>query len=499
MLKKLFLGPSGNQGAVFLIIFNALFLWVFFTFYLVYLDSPDMVESYAWGMSWALGNNKHPPLYSWITALWFQLFPTRNWAYYLLTEINLLIALVFLMLCMRKKLDANKTFISLALTVVVLPLGIQHGYQYNANYAQLPFLTGYLWALLKAIEGRRNSQYVLAGLFAGAALLCKYSAVCLLVPITLAVLVNYRLKLPEFFPRLAIIALAAFAVFSPHLYWEIQHHWPSMEYLQQKHPEIPIGQWFPIALERGYVILTYVSSSLGMLAIALALRPMPINNYVPATQIRSQLGLLIFSLSVLCTFMGSLLEKIRPDAAWFIVCTIFLGWALVEILPGRIQFSTLGYRIKILIIIYFSVVTIFSIYDKYTYKSPHVAFEALPEMLSGDVTKLYHDAYHKPIAYAAGSFPLPYDLSFYSPDHPRGIFALDLQGSTWIDADQFKRGSKVIVCDNRKRDFPKDPVCTDEAITLFGRPDSIKTLEYVTYDRLLKLDRAVDFHILMYR
>jgi len=113
MLKKLFLSPSGNQGTVFLIIFNALYLWAFFTFYRIYLDSPDMVESYAWGMSWALGNNKHPPLYSWITALWFQLFPTRNWAYYLLGEINLLIALVFLMLCMRKKLDANKSALML--------------------------------------------------------------------------------------------------------------------------------------------------------------------------------------------------------------------------------------------------------------------------------------------------------------------------------------------------------------------------------------------------
>jgi len=148
--------------------------------------------------------------------------------------------------------------------------------------------------------------------------------------------------------------------------------------------------------------------------------------------------------------------------------------------------------------LYFISVLIFSVYDKYTYKSPHIAFEALPEIISSDVTGLYHDTYHKHIDYAAGSFPLPYNLSFYSPDHPKGLFGLDLHESTWIDANQFKQGSKIVICDNRKRDFPKDTVCTDEAIALLGLPDSMKILKYDTYDRLLKLDRVVEFHILMY-
>ena len=53
------------------------------------LDSyGDMVENYAWSQTLALGTFKHPPLFAWIVGAWFALFPTRVWAYYLLSYVN---------------------------------------------------------------------------------------------------------------------------------------------------------------------------------------------------------------------------------------------------------------------------------------------------------------------------------------------------------------------------------------------------------------------------
>src|SRR5258706_8166502 len=40
----------------------------------------DMAEAWAWGQEFELGYSKHPPLFAWVTALWFKLLPRENWA-----------------------------------------------------------------------------------------------------------------------------------------------------------------------------------------------------------------------------------------------------------------------------------------------------------------------------------------------------------------------------------------------------------------------------------
>ena len=53
------------------------------------LDSyGDMVENYAWSQTWTWGSFKHPPLFVWMVKLWFMLFPTQAWAYYVLSYLN---------------------------------------------------------------------------------------------------------------------------------------------------------------------------------------------------------------------------------------------------------------------------------------------------------------------------------------------------------------------------------------------------------------------------
>ena len=48
----------------------------------------DMVENYAWSQAWSLGSFKHPPLFAWIVGVWFRVFPTRVFFYYLLSYLN---------------------------------------------------------------------------------------------------------------------------------------------------------------------------------------------------------------------------------------------------------------------------------------------------------------------------------------------------------------------------------------------------------------------------
>lgn len=496
MLKKPF--PRISSSA-FLIFLNVLFLWLFFSLSRQGLDTSDMFENYAWGITWTLGNNKHPPLFSWITAFWFQIFPTKDWAYYLLNETNLLIALIFLMLGMRKIFNEDKVFIALGLTIVILPLSIDNGYRYNANLAQLPFLTGYLWALLAAFTEKRISGFCLAGIFAGAAVLSKYSAIVLIATITFAIFLYFRPKLTYLLPRLLLAGLIALTVLSPHIYWGIQHDWPTLHYMHQMYLPVMQGDWPSIIANRLLILFTYVASSLVVLGIALLYPPNPIKTtpFVYPRQI--PMGLLIFISSVICIFIASYIEQIRPYPGWFIVCSIFFGWALVDILPDTTNWGILRSRIKLLIIFYIILVALVATYKKLNNENIYLPLAALPEIISKDVTNLYHDAYNKHIDYVAGSFPLTYAIPFYSEDHPYGIYGLDIEQSNWINASQFKLKSKVIVCTNEKHYFPTDPICTQQAIALLGNPDIHKILKYRVYDPALKASKYMEYNVLMYR
>lgn len=462
----------------------------------------NMVENYAWGISWTLGNNKHPPLFSWITASWFKVFPTSDWAYYLLNEVSLLIALVFLMLSMRKILSESKVYIALALTIVIFPIGISTGYKYNANLAQWPFITGYLWALLTALSDGQRSRYVLAGIFAGAALLCKYSAVLLIGPMTLVIWFYFRPRLTDVFTNLFLMALVCLALLAPHIYWEMQHNWPSLLYMHERHQPSINKSWLSIVLIMLFDMVRFVAGSLIIAAIAMITRQnipaVPQHIYQP----RIRIGLLIFIFSVGSIFIASSIEHMKPVSDWFIVPTIFFGWALVDMLPATIDWNSLKSRINLLIILYFISAAVLAIHDKFSQENSGSTVIAIPKTLAEDVTDLYHGIYNKPIDYAAGTFPLAYDLSFYSTDHPYAMYGLNTQQSNWIDINQFNSKSKVIICsgiNSEKHYFPTGTACIEQAIHLFGLPDTQRILKYMAYDPTQKMNVAVEFNILMYR
>lgn len=462
----------------------------------------NMVENYVWGISWSLGNNKHPPLFGWITALWFKVFPTVDWAYYLLNEVSLLIALIFLMLSMRKMLGENKVYIALALTIVIFPIGITTGYKYNANLAQWPFITGYLWALLTALTDRQAPKYMLAGAFAGAALLCKYSAILLIGPITFVAWFYLRPKWVDILPMLFLMAAACLMLLVPHVYWEMQHGWPSLHYMHERHTASNSIPWASVVAIRLLDVLRFVSGAIVILAIALITRRKTIEASENTHHPRTQFGLMIFILSLLSVFAGSFVEHMNPVSDWFIVLTIFFGWALVDLLPAAIEWDSLKSRINILIILYFILAAILAVDYKYSDENARSTPTAIAKTLSQDVTSLYHSIYNKPIDYAAGTFPLAYDLSFYSADHPYAMYGLDTQASNWIDIDQLRLKNKVIICGGlnmRKYYSPAGPDCNAQAIRLFGLPDTQRTLQYPIYDPVQKKNMVAEYDILMYR
>ena len=52
----------------------------------------DTIETLAWGSNLDWGFNKHPPMSAFLAEIFYQIFGAQDWAYYLLSQICLIIS-----------------------------------------------------------------------------------------------------------------------------------------------------------------------------------------------------------------------------------------------------------------------------------------------------------------------------------------------------------------------------------------------------------------------
>ena len=499
--------PSGAAGSApdaryrrFTLVYIAVFClvwWGIYTFGRDYLDGRDMVENFGWGMEWQWGYDKHPPLFSWITAGWFKLFPFSDGSYYLLNQLNLAIALWLLALAMRRFMDWDRVLVAIMLTSLGTHFGPDSGYKYNANSALLPFVAGFVWTLLQGLERDRIDKFVLAGLFAAAALLTKYYALVMFAAVGLAVMIALRPPWRRLLKGASITAIPVVLLVLPHIVWSQRHGWPSVRYMHSVHQ---YGDFATVFKAHA----TTLGDSLHFSGIALLVWAVSLVR-LPAMRLagdlrRPRLGLLSFVLGVALTLLSALAQQITPVSPWLIPVMLFAGWVLVDLTPATADMRVLARRVAIGAAAYLVIsVLLAAVLARQHHAYPARPAYALPQNVAEDATRLYRQAYAKPVEYVAGTTPLPYTLSFYSPDHPHGLAGLDLVRSSWIDPRALAAGNKLVVCGTLVFDAGEDALCAPAARALFGPPDQVRQLVYPVYDppsRKMGLQR---FDVLMYK
>src|SRR5262249_15879639 len=101
----------------------------------------DMGEMVVWSREAGLGTPKHPPLAAWLVRLWFSIFPSQDWAYYLFAVILATVGLWAAWRISARYLPDDKRVAGIALLTLV-PFYNFHALKYNANTVLTP-----LWAL----------------------------------------------------------------------------------------------------------------------------------------------------------------------------------------------------------------------------------------------------------------------------------------------------------------------------------------------------------------
>jgi 4-amino-4-deoxy-L-arabinose transferase-like glycosyltransferase len=193
----------------------------------------DTIEALAWGSNLDWGFNKHPPMSAFFPEVFFQIFGSQDWAYYLLSQIFVLIAFYYVF-------KFSKEFFNNDLFGLISVLLIEAIYfynftspEFNVNVCQLPFwsLTVYFsWKIYTSKEIKFTDCF-LVGLFAAIGFLSKYLFVYLLVSIDLLFIYLIFIKRERKFDFKYLITVEVFLiVLVPHLIWLNNNEFISITY-----------------------------------------------------------------------------------------------------------------------------------------------------------------------------------------------------------------------------------------------------------------------------
>ncbi len=424
----------------------------------------DMAEAYVWGREFKLGYNQHPPFWAWIAGVWFLVFPTTNWSFYLLAVVNSAIGLVG---CWRliglfaRDWEQRAAFTLLLLT----PFYTFLCYKYNANSIFLSVWPWTLYFLITSIETGRRSQALWFGLLLGAGLMSKYYAVTLDITCLAASAAHPRAR--DYYrsasPYISIGVCCLLVM--PHAIWLLATDAPPVAYIEGR---AGIGLLRAI----GYCAVFFASVALLHIFVLLLVfadayvaggirfvRQFFVSNRV--------LAILALAPVILTAFFGVVFElKISSNMAMgtFPLLPLLAMRAVCTLRPRHlfrralwlVAVSTAAVLIASPAIAYFT----FNIGDYPGATEPR-------QELAAFVTRLWHEQAKTQLRHVVGSDPYENAIGFYSADHPAVFTPLDRREALRSTRAALERDGLLAVC------VRGDAACEDD-VKPFLTPETRK-------------------------
>jgi 4-amino-4-deoxy-L-arabinose transferase-like glycosyltransferase len=221
------------QSLFYIFITTHLILWTLIPSLTNYNLPLDTIEALAWGSNLDWGFNKHPPASAFFLEVFYQIFGPQDWAYYLLSQIFVVIAFV-VVFKFAEELFKNKI---LSLISVILLEGIYfYNFttpEFNVNVCQLPFWSlcvYYSWKLFDKQNIIFKDCFWL-GIFAAIGFLSKYLFIYLLIAIDLLFFYAIFIKKYKKFDFKYLVSLEVFIVLLvPHLIWLTNNEYITITY-----------------------------------------------------------------------------------------------------------------------------------------------------------------------------------------------------------------------------------------------------------------------------
>ncbi len=193
----------------------------------------DTIEALAWGSNLEWGFSKHPPMSAFFSEVFFNIFGPQDWAYYLLSQVFVVIAFYYVFKFAYEILGNIKLSL---ISVLLLESIYFYNFttpEFNVNVCQLPFWSLVVYFSWKIYDTQkiRFIDCLLVGLFAAIGFLSKYLFIYLLLSIVLFfIYIIFFKKYKKFDFKYLICIEIFFVLLVPHLIWLFNNEFITITY-----------------------------------------------------------------------------------------------------------------------------------------------------------------------------------------------------------------------------------------------------------------------------
>ena len=221
--------PGKEKKIFYLLCLYHLIIWTIVPYYSNKNLPLDVIEALAWGQNFDLGYNKHPPLSAWVPGLLFKIFGNKDWIYYLLSQVFIVISFIFLWKLSSFFLKKNYQILLSVLTIEGIAFFTFETPQFNVNICQIPLWIGTVYFFFKSIRKNKITDWIFLGVFSALGFLTKYIFAYLLISLFFYLVFIFLIKKKINFNSLYAL-LTFFLITLPHFQWLIQNDFTTIYY-----------------------------------------------------------------------------------------------------------------------------------------------------------------------------------------------------------------------------------------------------------------------------
>ena len=189
----------------------------------------DTIEALAWGSDLDWGFSKHPPFSAFAVEIFYFIFGSQDWAYYLLSQIFVIISFIYVW---KLSLEIFQEKIYALVSLLALESIFYFNYttpEFNVNVSQLPFWALTVFYFWKSIQSNKIQHWLLFGIFSALGFLSKYLFIYILFATFLFLLLDFN-KNKIFLKNYFLSVLTSFIIVLPHFIWLFENNFTTINY-----------------------------------------------------------------------------------------------------------------------------------------------------------------------------------------------------------------------------------------------------------------------------
>ncbi len=383
----------------------------------------DTIEALAWGSNLDWGFNKHPPMSAFFSEVFFKIFGAQDWAYYLLSQIFVVIAFYFVFKFALEILgDIQLSLISVLLLESIYFYNFTTP-EFNVNVSQLPFwsmVVFYSWKIYDTKNIKFFDCFII-GLFAAVGFLSKYLFIYLLFSIFLffTYLIIFK-KTKKFDFKYLIIIEVFLVLLIPHLVWLFDNDFITVIYGLKR-----AGLESPDILDHIKYPIIFLLKQIGILIPFFFLTYLLIKKIKFKIKIKNEKFLFLIFINILpivLIFLTSMITGSKIRTMWMTPFYLFLGVMVIYIFQKQIKLDSIKNFLYTFILLFFlspilySYVAIYQTDKRTDYPGKEIAMK---------VQYAWDQQFNNPINVVFGNEWNAGNLSYHLKSRPTWVGVID--------------------------------------------------------------------------